>query len=98
MRHLTAATTPRVVLFSLALTAIVSTAHADPISASYTVTNLGTGAITITAANGNTVPVDDGAPKAILPPCCRPPQTADKSYMSPTDRWLIRSRLRRPRR
>ncbi len=61
MTHLFAATGPRVFFFFLALTSILATAHADPISPTYTVTNLGSGAITITAANGSTVPVDYGA-------------------------------------
>jgi hypothetical protein len=43
---------------SLVLGAVVSTANADPIGASYNVTDLGSGTITLSTSNGTVVPID----------------------------------------
>jgi hypothetical protein len=59
--NLSARTATRIPLLFLLLSAAIPAAHADPISSSYVTTDLGAGTITISAANGNTVPVDSGA-------------------------------------
>lgn len=56
MLDLGAEIAPRFFTLFLLVSAVVSTAHADPIVPSYTVTDLGSGTITLSAGNGNTVP------------------------------------------
>ncbi len=58
MRYANFRTCSRLVTAIALLGAVVSTAHADAITPSYTVTDLGTGTVTATAANGSAIAID----------------------------------------